>query len=108
MEEYLGPDQSTPIAEAVVEAEASCLPLVLSAKSKKSIKLTLESMIQFVDTQQFSLQNLASTLLEERSVVPLRRAIVGNNKETLRLALEAAIEDGEVWTDFSTDTKGKP
>ncbi|KAI8165609.1 Beta-ketoacyl synthase domain-containing protein [Colletotrichum sp. SAR 10_70] len=42
-------------------------------------------------------------LARGRSVLPLRRAIVGNNKETFRLALEAAIEDGEVWTDFSTD-----
>ncbi|WQF82203.1 Putative Acyl transferase domain superfamily, Condensation domain, ancestral KRAB domain, thiolase [Colletotrichum destructivum] len=108
VEEYLGPDQGTPVAEPAMEAEASCLPLVLSAKSKKSMKSTLESMIQFIDTQQFSLQDLACTLLEERSVLPFRRAIVGNNKETLRLALEAAIEDGEVWTDFSTDTKGKP
>lgn len=83
MEEYLGPDQSTSIAEAVVEAETSCLPLVLSSKSKKSMKSTLEGMIQFVDTRQFSLQNLACTLLEERSVLPLRRAIVGNNMETL-------------------------
>ncbi|KAI8177598.1 Beta-ketoacyl synthase domain-containing protein [Colletotrichum sp. SAR 10_75] len=108
VEEHLGPDQSTPIAEAVVEAETSCLPLVLSSKSKKLMESTLESMIQFVDTRQFSLQNLACTLLEERSVLPLRRVIVGNNEETVRLALEAAIEDGEVWVDFSTDTKGKP
>ncbi|KAJ4996818.1 beta-ketoacyl synthase domain-containing protein [Colletotrichum sp. SAR 10_66] len=55
--------------------------------------------------RRFSLQNLACTLLEGRFVLPLRRAIVGNNKETLRLALEAAIEDGEVWTDFSTDAR---
>lgn len=68
----------------------------------------LESMVRFIDTQTFSLQDLACTLLEERSVLPFRRAIVGNNKESLRIALEAAIDDGHVWTDFSTDTKGEP
>jgi hypothetical protein len=40
--------------------------------------------------------------------LPFRRAVAGHNKETLRLALEAAIEDGTVLTDFTTDVKGKP
>jgi acyl transferase domain-containing protein len=65
-------------------------------------------MIQFLDTQDIALQDLGCSLLEERSVLPFRRAIVGNNKETLRLALTAALEDENIWTDFSTETKGKP
>jgi hybrid polyketide synthase/nonribosomal peptide synthetase ACE1 len=72
------------------------------------MKSTLESMLRFIDTQQTNLQDLACTLLEERSILPFRRAVVGHNKETLRLALEAAIEDGNVLTDFTTDVKGKP
>lgn len=108
VEEYLDPSQSTTSTETTAETDTSCLPLVLSAKSQKSMKSTLEGMLQFIDTQQVNLQDLACTLLEERSILPFRRAVAGHNKETLRLALEAAIEDGNVLTDFSTDVKGKP
>jgi hybrid polyketide synthase/nonribosomal peptide synthetase ACE1 len=104
----LDPSQSTTSTKITAETDTSCLPLVLSAKSQKSMRSTLESMLQFIDTQQANLQDLACTLLEERSILPFRRAVAGHNKETLRLALEAAIEDDNVLTDFTTDVKGKP
>lgn len=73
------------------------------------MKSTLESMLHFIDTHpEIDMQDLTWTLLRKRSILPFRRAIAGHNKEAARLALEAAIEDGNVVSDFSTDVKDKP
>lgn len=103
VEEYLPiPNQPTNKQPEETSTSPCLLPIVLSAKSKKSMKSTLENMIQFIDTQpDLNLNNLAYTLLEGRSVLPFRRALIGPTKESLRSALETAIEEGDtnLWTD---------
>lgn len=94
---------------SVQEADACNLPLVFSAKSQRSLKATLEGVLDMITRAEsvIELHDLASTLLRQRSILPFRRAIVGHSKEAVCLALQAAIEDGNAVTDFSTDTKGK-
>lgn len=88
------------------------LPLVLSAKSQRSLKVTLESMRGFIETMDsnsdIKLQDLAYTLLRERSVLPFRCAITGSTKEAAISALESALSDGNFATDFSTEVRDKP
>ncbi|GAB1197712.1 hypothetical protein APSETT444_007015 [Aspergillus pseudonomiae] len=113
IEEYIECDHKVELSSKPVERSDSTdtlnLPLVLSAKSQRSMKATLESMVQFFQSHpEVNLRDLSWTLLRKRSILPFRRAIVGHSHETIRAALEAAIEDGIVVTDFSTDVKDKP
>ncbi|KAF4766473.1 hypothetical protein HAV15_010469 [Penicillium sp. str.  len=111
IEEYMAPPHkpTAVVTEVTSDADACSLPLVLSSKSQRSMKATLENMLQFLETHDdVDMHDIAYTLLEKRSILPFRRAIAAHNKEVARAALEAAIADGEVVTDFRTDANDNP
>ncbi|GAB1210906.1 hypothetical protein ATERTT37_000016 [Aspergillus terreus] len=113
IEEYMEPEQK----QLRVSNNEDCppmtgvlsLPLVLSAKSQRSLKIMMEEMLQFLESHpEIHLHDLTWSLLRKRSVLPFRRAIVGHSHETIRRALEDAIEDGIVSSDFTTEVRGQP
>ncbi|KAL0941432.1 beta-ketoacyl synthase domain-containing protein [Colletotrichum truncatum] len=83
--------------------EAACiLPLVLSAKSERSLKNVMESLIEFLKANpETQIQDVAWTQLQNRSVLNVRRSIVG--VQTLDAAI--ATLQGEV---AKIDAKEEP
>ncbi|XPS69105.1 hypothetical protein M3J09_001385 [Ascochyta lentis] len=73
---------------------ANVLPLVFSARTKSSLKANMESILSLVKTTpDINMTDLAWTLLEKGSVLPLRCAVAASSVESLCKRLEAAVKD---------------
>ncbi|KAK1565960.1 beta-ketoacyl synthase domain-containing protein [Colletotrichum navitas] len=82
------------------------LPLVFSARTKRSLKSNMGSILSLIrETPNVNITDLAWTLLHKRSVLPLRHAIAASSVESLRVALEAAIE-GDLGLEYTPKTTG--
>lgn len=114
IEEYKGDTSLGDVRAASQDTNTSAcaLPLVLSAKSERSLKSTMERMLQHLKTNtETDMTDLAWTLLRKRSLLPFRHALVGHTREAVCLALENAIkESSSLVTDFSSvkPSKEKP
>lgn len=64
------------------------VPMVVSAKTKAALKATLVSLLQSLKAETYHIQDVSWTLMMERSVLPIRRAITG----TTLLAVSEALE----------------
>ncbi|RYP45940.1 hypothetical protein DL768_007780 [Monosporascus sp. mg162] len=75
------------------EPLVSPLPLVISAKSERSLKAIMEDLVQFLKTTpDVQMQDVCSTLLQKLSVLNVRRAVTGvQTVEAARAALEKEI-----------------
>lgn len=93
------PQKKSPGSDAV----AYTLPLALSAKSERSLKSTMERILQYIkNNPQVDMMDLAWTLMCKRSVLPFRHAVVGHSRQAISEALEYAIkESSSHTTDFS-------
>ncbi|KAF1949749.1 beta-ketoacyl synthase domain-containing protein [Byssothecium circinans] len=102
IEEYIPAAPSTPADSTSTNA----LPLVFSARTKRSLKANLESILSLIrTTPDINITDLAWTLLQKRSILPLRRAIAASSVESLCKTLEAAVKDdlGLEYTPKATD-----
>ena len=88
VESYLGPDQ-----EQISKCSAvPVVPIALSAHSEQALKTTMENLLLFLKREPSTqVHELAWTLLQKRSVLPVRRAITGQTIPGICSALEAAI-----------------
>ncbi|OLN97460.1 Lovastatin nonaketide synthase 1 [Colletotrichum chlorophyti] len=101
IEEYQGNRKQTP-SGASVATSTQALPLVFSAKSQRSLKSNMESMLQFIKSNaDVDMVDLAWTLLSKQSVLPTRHTVPGHTKEAICLALENAIKGG-MGNDYSS------
>nr|XP_036581666.1 beta-ketoacyl synthase domain-containing protein [Colletotrichum truncatum]KAF6790109.1 beta-ketoacyl synthase domain-containing protein [Colletotrichum truncatum] len=96
VEEY-SPSSDVAIMETTRSSSHSsvayALPLVLSAKSERSLKALLKNITHFIKSKpDVNMLDLIWTMLVKPSVLPYRQAITGSSMETLLHALEAAIE----------------
>ncbi|GKT48775.1 lovastatin nonaketide synthase mokA [Colletotrichum spaethianum] len=88
-------------------------PLVLSAKSERSLKASMEGLIQFLkENPGVEMRDVTWTQLHNRSVLNVRRAIVGaHTPETACIALEreiASINAREGLTVATSDLRSNP
>ena len=80
------------------------LPVVLSAKSDRSLRKSMESLLEFISTSpSLDVLDLASTLLRNQSALPLRYSISGHTKDSITAALLAAVRDPKL--EASSDIK---
>lgn len=88
------------------------MPIVLSANSERTLKATMESLLQFLRTEPMTnMKDLAWTLLEKRSVLPVRRALTAQTVATTCSALEKeiiALSDKQGLSTKSEHKKRKP
>ncbi|KAF5026791.1 hypothetical protein F66182_1075 [Fusarium sp. NRRL 66182] len=103
IEQYIPAASSTPTDSKLTNV----LPLVFSARTKRSLKANMENVLSYIKTApDINVTDLAWTLLQKRSVLPLRHAIAASGVDSLCEALEAAIKDdiGLEYTPKTTDT----
>ncbi|KAJ0164863.1 Lovastatin nonaketide synthase, partial [Colletotrichum tanaceti] len=94
VEEYIPATPFTTSTESITTTttSANALPLVFSARTKRSLKANMESILSLLKTTpDINLTDLAWTLLQKRSVLPLRHAIAAGSVESLIKTLEAAV-----------------
>ncbi|KAK2037200.1 beta-ketoacyl synthase domain-containing protein [Colletotrichum somersetense] len=118
IEEYVGSGLRQPLSHESmvcdVENQPSSttygMPLVLSAKSQRSLKGNMEAMLRFLESDPaIDMADLAWTLLRKQAVLPVRHAISSHTREGACLALEAAIKDNLGTTfSFNRGNKGQP
>ncbi|UQC80483.1 beta-ketoacyl synthase domain-containing protein [Colletotrichum lupini] len=97
IEEYKTSASSTGITskpESQITSAAYALPLVLSAKSERSLKSLMKQTAQFIKSHpDVDMLDLFWTLLRKRSILPHRQHVVGSSREAIILALENAISE---------------
>ncbi|GKT50422.1 lovastatin nonaketide synthase mokA [Colletotrichum spaethianum] len=106
IEEYVGPSD----VEKQPSSTTYGMPLVLSAKSQRSLKENMDAMLRFLMLNpNIDIADLAWTLTRKQAVLPVRHAISSHTREGACLALEAAIKDN-LGLDFSSNrsNKGQP
>lgn len=88
------------------------MPIVLSANSERALKATMEGLLQYLTVEpDTNMQDLVWTLLEERSVLSVRRAFAAQTVVGTRAGLEreiAAINGKQGLTTKSEHKKRKP
>ncbi|TQN66795.1 Lovastatin nonaketide synthase mokA [Colletotrichum shisoi] len=103
IEEYIpATPPSTPTDSTTTPGNV--LPLVFSARTKRSLKANMESILSHIKTTpDINLTDLAWTLLQKRSVLPLRHAIAASSSvESLSKTLEAVIKkDDELGLEYA-------
>lgn len=88
IESYQEPEQG----QLSKSSAAPIVPIALSPKSEQALKTTMEDLLLFLKTEPSTqVQQLAWTLLQKRSILPVRRAITGQTIPGICSALEAAI-----------------
>ncbi|KAK1975036.1 beta-ketoacyl synthase domain-containing protein [Colletotrichum cereale] len=115
IEEYVGCglQQSLSISRDMMNQPSSTtygMPIVLSAKSQRSLTKNMEAMLRFLESDPtIDMADLAWTLLRKQTVLPVRHAISSHTREGACLALQAAIK-GNLGIDFSSNrsNKGEP
>ncbi|EDU46180.1 lovastatin nonaketide synthase [Pyrenophora tritici-repentis Pt-1C-BFP] len=81
------------------------LPIVFSAKTEKSLKKLMESMLDHInENPSLDVLDLVSTLLHNQSVLPLRYSISGHTKESITAALSVAAREFKVTTGNDSKT----
>ncbi|KAI8251965.1 beta-ketoacyl synthase domain-containing protein [Colletotrichum sp. SAR11_239] len=91
VEEYIPITPSTPTDSST---RTNALPLVFSARTKRSLKANMEGILSLIKTTPgINITDLAWTLLQKRSVLPLRHAVAASSVESLCGTLEAAVQD---------------
>ncbi|TLD22711.1 hypothetical protein PspLS_07027 [Pyricularia sp. CBS 133598] len=102
VEEYR--PETTPPASAS-HASICTLPLVFSARTKRSLKANMQSMLEFLRINpEVDITDVAWTLLQKRSALPLRQSITGSTVASLTQALENAINSDNLGVDFTPKT----
>ncbi|KAK1974431.1 beta-ketoacyl synthase domain-containing protein [Colletotrichum cereale] len=92
IEEYIPATPPTPPTHSSTSTNA--LPLVFSARTKRSLKANMESVLSLLKTTpDVDITDLAWTLLQKRSVLPLRHAVAAGSVESLCKTLEAGVKD---------------
>ncbi|TIC90982.1 Lovastatin nonaketide synthase mokA [Colletotrichum higginsianum] len=103
IEEYIpATPPSTPTDSTTTSVNV--LPLVFSARTKRSLKANMESILSHIKTTpDINLTDLAWTLLQKRSVLPLRHVIAASSSvESLSKTLEAVIKkDDELGLEYA-------
>ncbi|OHW96463.1 beta-ketoacyl synthase domain-containing protein [Colletotrichum incanum] len=118
IEEYVGSGLGQPLSHKSISRDVENqpsrttygMPLVLSAKSQRSLKENMDAMLRFLESDPaIDMADLAWTLLRKQAVLPVRHAISSHTREGACLALEAAIKDN-LGIDFSSNrgNKGQP
>ncbi|GKT71322.1 polyketide synthase [Colletotrichum tofieldiae] len=103
IEEYK-PDNTERIRPRSETASTLGLPLVFSSKSETSLRKSMESVLNLINTSpELDVLDLAWTLFRNQSVLPLRYSIAGHSKESITAALETAI--GDVKLSANSDVK---
>ncbi|KAJ3952088.1 hypothetical protein N0V92_011480, partial [Colletotrichum tropicale] len=70
------------------------MPIVLSAKSQRSLKDNMSAMLRFLESDPgIDMADLAWTLMRKQAVLPVRHAIPSHTREGACLALQAAIKE---------------
>lgn len=91
VEEYIPTTPKTPTNSST---RTNALPLVFSARTKRSLKANMEGILSLIKTTPgINITDLAWTLLQKRSVLPLRHAVAASSVESLCGTLEAAVQD---------------
>ncbi|KXH44578.1 beta-ketoacyl synthase domain-containing protein [Colletotrichum nymphaeae SA-01] len=86
--------ETTSKPESQITSAAYALPLVLSAKSERSLKSLMKQTAQFIKSNpDVDMLDLFWTLLCKRSILPYRQTVVGSSREAIILALENAISE---------------
>ncbi|KAE8824524.1 hypothetical protein PTNB85_09288 [Pyrenophora teres f. teres] len=81
------------------------LPIVFSARTGKSLKKLMESMLDHInENPSLDVLDLVSTLLRNQSVLPLRYPISGHTKESITAALSVAAREFKVTTGSDSKT----
>ncbi|KAL3301235.1 beta-ketoacyl synthase domain-containing protein [Colletotrichum asianum] len=102
IEEYVGCGLHQPsphkMAPRDVESQPSSttygMPIVLSAKSQRSLRDNMNAMLRFLQSDPgIDMADLAWTLMRKQAVLPVRHAIPSHTREGACLALQAAIKD---------------
>ncbi|OHE97136.1 beta-ketoacyl synthase domain-containing protein [Colletotrichum orchidophilum] len=102
VEQYIPATPSPPTDSTTTNV----MPLVFSARTKRSLKANMESTLSFIKTTpDINITDLAYTLLQKRAVLPLRHAVAASSVESLCATLEAAVNDdlGLEYTPKTTD-----
>ena len=82
------------------------LPVVLSAKSEKSLRKSMERMLEFINTNpSLDVLDLASTLLRNQSLLPFRYSVSGHTQNSITAALSAAVRDSKLTATVNSDTR---
>ncbi|TLD06378.1 uncharacterized protein PgNI_08287, partial [Pyricularia grisea] len=93
VEEYIPPNTFTPTTTNNTTS-VNALPLVFSARTKRSLKANMESILALAKkSPTLNVTDLAYTLLQKRSVLPLRHAVAAADLTTLIRTLEAAAKE---------------
>ncbi|KXH63779.1 beta-ketoacyl synthase domain-containing protein [Colletotrichum salicis] len=86
--------ETTSKPESQLISAAYALPLVLSAKSERSLKSLMKQTAQFIKSNpDTDMLDLFWTLLRKRSILPYRQTVVGSSREAITLALENVISE---------------
>lgn len=81
------------------------LPLVLSAKSQKSLKAVMESLLQFFEANtEVDMLDLAWTLLQRQSALPFRHAVGAHNRDAAMSALRRGIKETNLDADIGASS----
>ncbi|EFQ36744.1 beta-ketoacyl synthase domain-containing protein [Colletotrichum graminicola M1.001] len=115
IEEYVGSGTRQSLSQKSISCDVENqpssttygMPLVLSAKSQRSLKDYMHAMLQFLKSNPaIDMADLAWTLLRKQAVLPVRHAISCHTRDGVCLALEAAINDN-LGRDFSFNRGNK-
>ncbi|KAF4841363.1 Lovastatin nonaketide synthase mokA [Colletotrichum siamense] len=102
IEEYVGCGLHQPSPHKMVprdvESQPSSttygMPIVLSAKSQRSLRDNMSAMLRFLESDPgIDMADLAWTLMRKQAVLPVRHAIPSHTREGACLALQAAIKE---------------
>ncbi|KAE9582221.1 Lovastatin nonaketide synthase mokA [Colletotrichum fructicola] len=86
------------------------MPIVLSAKSQRSLRDNMSAMLRFLESDPgIDMADLAWTLMRKQAVLPVRHAIPSHTREGACLALQAAIKENlGVESSSNRGNKGPP
>ncbi|PMD41855.1 beta-ketoacyl synthase domain-containing protein [Hyaloscypha variabilis F] len=87
------------------------IPITLSANSERSLRITMENLHRFLKIRTaIQVQDVAYTLLQKRSILPVCRAFAGQTIPAICAALEREISslEGKEGLAITTDVRRKP
>lgn len=106
VEEFKSSDKQGERSETIGDSTHG-LPVVFSAKTKTSLKESMERMLAFIkENSSLDVLDLAFTLLRNRSILPLRYSISGRTKESITAALSLAVRDFKATAGSDSITAG--
>ncbi|KAI8200468.1 Lovastatin nonaketide synthase [Colletotrichum sp. SAR 10_76] len=86
------------------------MPIVLSAKSQRSLRDNMSAMLRFLESDPgIDMADLAWTLMHKQAALPVRHAIPSHTREGACLALQAAIKENlGIESSSNRGNKGPP